>query len=331
MTLTPEMLDALRPMHLWFDRDGAIRRSGPTLRKLLAPRDPQEHQLLELFEPLRPRGIGSVADLIRHSSRGLRLRLRHRPGTIFVGHAVPDGAGGGVLDLSFGISVAEALRHHTLTGADFPPTDQTVELLFLIESKSAAMESAIRLNNRFQSARLAAEARAKTDPLTNLLNRRGAEEELDRLSATGVPFAVIQIDLDRFKLVNDGEGHAAGDRVLRIVAGHLGRCTRLGDTAARLGGDEFLLILPDPPGPDELIAAGKRLIRQIETPIQFRGTSLSVSASLGIAYGGGVPGAESRSVVDAADAALYAAKGDGRARVALAPGNAFIGTKRDAS
>ena len=319
MSLTPEMLDALRPMHLWFGAEGRILRAGPTLRKFLAPRDPRGGQFLDLFEPLRPRGIGSVADLLRHSSRRLRLRLRHRPGTVFVGHAVPDAAGGAVLDLSFGISVAEALRDHTLCGADFPPTDHTVEMLFLIESKSAAMDSAIRLNNRLQSARLAAELRAKTDPLTDLLNRRGAEEELDRLAASGTPFAAIQIDLDRFKLVNDTQGHAAGDRVLRIVAGRLGRCTRYGDTAARLGGDEFLLILPDPPGPEELLATGRRLIRQIEAPIPFRGTTLSVSASIGIAYGSGAPGSDSRAVVDAADAALYAAKGKGRARVALAP------------
>lgn len=331
MSLTAEMLDTLRPMHLWFAADGQIVRSGPTLRKLLLPCEPCGLPLFDLFEPLRPRGIETVTDLLQRSSRRLRFRLRLRPGTTFVGHVVPDGAGGGVLDLSFGISVAEALRDYTLSGGDFPPTDQTVEMLFLIESKSAAMDSAIRLNNRLQSARLAAEERAKTDTLTDLMNRRGAEEELDRLAARGTPFAAIQIDLDRFKLVNDTQGHSAGDRVLRIVADHLVRCTRHGDTAARLGGDEFLLILPDPPGPEELVATGRRLIRQIEAPIQFRGSTLSVSASIGIAYGAGGPRTDGRMVVDAADAALYTAKAEGRARVALAPGADRLTSQPDAS
>ncbi|SFD55852.1 diguanylate cyclase domain-containing protein [Roseivivax sediminis] len=318
MSIPAAMLDRLCPMHLAVDGGGRITRIGPTLAKVVRSPSPEGTPLFDLFEVTSPRGVHSLDDLVRFSLRRLRLKLRRPPHTPFAGHFVAADTGGGVVDLSFGIAVASALRDHPLTSADFPPTDLTVEMLFLIESKSAAMDSALQLNQRLQSARLMAEEQAHTDTLTGLRNRRAVEVELAGLAARQDPFAVMQIDLDHFKAVNDTFGHGAGDRVLEAVADAMVAGTRRGDLAARIGGDEFLVIVPTPPNPETLRRTAERLIARIKVPVRYRGQLLQISASVGIAcHRGGPIGAPGR-LIEAADAALYAAKSAGRSRVVFA-------------
>jgi len=153
--------------------------------------------------------------------------------------------------------------------------------------------------------RLVAELRlaASTDPLTGLLNRRALEErgtyELARAHRTGLPFAALVIDIDRFKEINDRHGHAAGDAALVALARMLSTELRAIDAVGRTGGDEFAVLLPNTDTAGARVAA-ERLAARAEVAISI-GTAVY-----------GVDGHTAGELARAADAALYAAK---RARV----------------
>lgn len=128
--------------------------------------------------------------------------------------------------------------------------------------------------------------------------------------------AVFFIDLDGFKAINDDHGHEAGDYVLQQVAGRLSSCVRQMDTVGRLGGDEFLIILPKIKDVSVLEKIGKKVVRSVNKPIQWKKKSLSVSASVGIAIHPG-DGNEAGQLIKKADQAMYAAKKCGKNRCAL--------------
>jgi diguanylate cyclase (GGDEF)-like protein/PAS domain S-box-containing protein len=158
------------------------------------------------------------------------------------------------------------------------------------------------------------------DPLTGLANRTLCDDRLTlavaRSRRSGRPVAVLFIDLDDFKQVNDRHGHAAGDAVLAKIADRLARAVRPSDTVARLGGDEFLVICEDVDEPTAVALAG-RLAAVARRPIETAGMEHRFSASIGIALAGGEP-VEPRQLVSAADAAAYRAKERGRGKVELA-------------
>jgi diguanylate cyclase (GGDEF)-like protein len=311
-TVPEEILHLLCPMHVVLDPTGHIRQAGPTLHKLSC--DPLEGaRFLDIFEVYRPRTVASMEQLLQTEGRKIRLRLRSRMRTMLYGVLLSDGNGGAVINLSFGIYVVDAVRDYALTSTDFAPTDLAVEMLYLVEAKSAAMESSRNLNTRLQGAMVAAEERAFTDTLTGLRNRRALEAVLDRLRRTGDVYALMHIDLDFFKQVNDRMGHAAGDMVLRHVARVLGDVTRKEDTAARVGGDEFVIIFANLANPGRLGEIAARLIKRIEEPVSYEGRSCRVSASIGIAMShDGV--ADPAQLLECADEALYASKRLGRAQ-----------------
>ena len=164
---------------------------------------------------------------------------------------------------------------------------------------------------------------AVIDPLTGLHNRRYAMPQLaaiaERAAAEGTVFAVMVIDLDRFKSVNDRLGHAAGDAVLVEVARRLQANLREGDLLARIGGEEFLVALPCTSFNDACIAAD-RLCRAIEeNPIHLGlAPPLRVTISIGLAVSDEDFGAEAApKIVDRADRALLAAKAEGRNKVTI--------------
>jgi len=138
---------------------------------------------------------------------------------------------------------------------------------------------------------------SRTDPLTGCLNRRGLEDEVARAVAAGLPFAVVTLDLDDFKLVNDREGHAAGDAVLCAVVAHLQTALRPVDAVGRLGGDEFALVLP---GAGRDVAA--RIVDRAELAL-----TLTARASFGLAAYP-VDGTTSDALFRHADAGVYTAK-----------------------
>lgn len=161
--------------------------------------------------------------------------------------------------------------------------------------------------------------RATHDALTGLANRSRLAEELDRALgvAHGAPhlLAVLLVDVDRFKEVNDTFGHAVGDELLRVAARRLEVGCRAGDLVARLGGDEFLVVMPRVDEPDEAVAAAERLVRRFREPIDLVGQRMHLTLSVGVALATGDEPVD--EVLRRADVALYAAKGAGRDRVEL--------------
>lgn len=300
-------------MHLVLDGGGRIIRTGPTLRKLRPEAHCAGDRVFDLFDLIRPRGVCDMAGLRGAPGGTLRMKFRDAPHTAFKGILVPQPGGHAVVNLSFGISILDAVRDYDLTAADFAATDFAIELLYLVEAKTAAMEESRNLNRRLQGARIAAEEQAFTDTLTGLKNRRAMDHVMTRLPGGPADYALMHLDLDFFKAVNDTFGHAAGDYVLQEAARIMISETREEDTVARIGGDEFVLMFRLPTDRDRLAAIADRLIRRLQAPIRFGDQICHVSASIGIAIAG--QDAETPAdLLHRADLALYAAKRAGRGR-----------------
>jgi diguanylate cyclase (GGDEF)-like protein len=182
-------------------------------------------------------------------------------------------------------------------------------------------DDALAAQNR-ALAELSAQLRAQsvTDSLTGLPNRRAFDERLALETAVARRYsralAMVMLDLDRFKEVNDRFGHPAGDEVLRAVADVLDRQRRASDLVARHGGEEFAAILPHT-GARSAAAWAERVRRAIAA-LAFEGTP--VTASLGVAAVEGPTAVTPSALSEAADHALYAAKQAGRNRVCVAEG-----------
>jgi diguanylate cyclase (GGDEF)-like protein len=146
-----------------------------------------------------------------------------------------------------------------------------------------------------------------------------AEHALAAAERRGETAALVYLDLDGFKAVNDRFGHETGDRVLVAVAERLREWVRAGDTLARLSGDEFVLLVEDAKGEAGALAAGARLLDALRSPLRLGsdGEAVSVSASAGVALS--APGDTVDELLRRADAAMYGAKADGKDRCALAP------------
>ena len=154
---------------------------------------------------------------------------------------------------------------------------------------------------------------AQRDPLTGLLNRAGFEERLQQhlQRGQGPMLALLYIDLDRFKPVNDQHGHAVGDQVLRLFAQRLTRLVRPSDAVARLGGDEFAVLLPQVREVRSAHTVADTIIAAAGVPFNLHGLRVNIGASVGVATGAdaALGGAE---FVARADAQLYRAKAAGR-------------------
>lgn len=314
-TLFQEMLNVMCPMHVVLNTAGEVCFAGPTAQKLTPDQALVGRAFLDVFEIKRPREIASIGALREKAGTKLHLQLRHPPhrdlkGVLMEGPEV----GQMTVNLSFGISVVDAVQDYKLTAADFAPTDLTIEMLYLVEAKTAAMEASRQLNSRLQGARVAAEAQALTDTLTGLKNRRAMDRVLEDLIADGENFAVMHMDLDYFKAVNDTMGHAAGDFVLQQVAEIMLNEIRSRDTVARVGGDEFVIILRDVEEPEIIHQIATRIINKLSEPILFEGERCKVSGSAGTSLSKNYPVVTADQLLGDADVALYESKHRGRGR-----------------
>lgn len=273
--------------------------------------------LMTRAEALAPAAEDAAPDIFVVSSdldrpqAGLRLltdlrarsATRHAP----VMMVVPDGA-------RESAAMALDLGANDLVTGPFDPEEMALRL----HTQLARKQQADRLRASVHDGlRLAV-----TDPLTGLFNRRYALPHLARIAArardTGRPFAVMLIDLDRFKQVNDRHGHAAGDAVLAEMATRIAQNLRPVDLTARIGGEEFLVVLPET---DALraTATAERLRLRINgaaVPLPDAKGALFISASIGLAL---VQGAHEtmEQILARADQALYAAKSEGRNKVTV--------------
>jgi diguanylate cyclase (GGDEF)-like protein/PAS domain S-box-containing protein len=154
------------------------------------------------------------------------------------------------------------------------------------------------------------------DQLTGLANRAlftdRVAHALARATRHGKTPAVLFLDLDDFKRVNDTLGHAAGDELLRAVTGRLATCVRVSDTCARLGGDEFAILLEDANGRDDAVRLAERIIPMLRSPFTLGPTVAQVGVSIGIAIA--EPGGDADALLRNADLAMYIAKSEGKSR-----------------
>jgi diguanylate cyclase (GGDEF)-like protein len=315
VTLGQAALNALMPLHLTLDESGRVVSVGPTLAKLFPPGALVGQVFLDLFEVRRPGGIATMADLQRRAGAKLTVVARGgAAGSGFAGIAQPLSQGGMVVNLSFGIGIIEAVHAHGLTDADFAATDLAMELLYLVEAKSAVMDELRALNLRLQGAKRMAEAQALTDTLTGLQNRRALDIAMAETLDRQVPFGLMHIDLDYFKAVNDTLGHAAGDHVLREVARVLGEETRRDDTVARIGGDEFVVVFPRLTERGALSRIAERIVSRLSEPFPHDGHLCRISASIGISVSTAYDTLSAERILNDADAATYVSKHAGRGR-----------------
>ena len=278
-----------------------------------------------------------------HMSQGLclidgegRVALANGRFREILGTGMPEATTGrsahAVLDAAFGTLAADAfLREHLRSepAGDRPARSEIVQAdrTFSVATRRLAGGGWVStFTDVSERRRFEARIRylAAHDPLTGLANRATLQEHLvaalGRAARSGWtggdegqgPCAVLYIDLDRFKPINDTLGHAVGDRLLQEVAGRLRAAVRLQDVVARLGGDEFALVLRGV-DPDRLPAMAERIIEALNQPYAVDGLSLSVGASVGIAVAL-EPGRAPGDLLREADLALYRAKHEGRNR-----------------
>ncbi|MCW1382467.1 EAL domain-containing protein [Novosphingobium sp. KCTC 2891] len=160
---------------------------------------------------------------------------------------------------------------------------------------------------------------AHHDPLTRLANRAEFQARLDQHLAAaprGGQAALLFVDLDNFKLINDSMGHATGDRVLAEAASRLSQRVSARDLVARLGGDEFAVLLRRPRSPAAVMELAQAIVRDIGLPMEADGRILQVGASIGVAMAPDHAG-EGEGLLRAADMALYDAKAQGRGQASL--------------
>ena len=156
---------------------------------------------------------------------------------------------------------------------------------------------------------------AHYDPLTGMPNRRlladRLEQAIARSARSGKSLAVCQLDLDGFRQINERHGHGAGDALLKAVANHLKHALRAEDTLARLGGDEFALLLADIDSPADCANILNRVLAAIATPVSIAGTTLQISASIGVSL---YPddNVDGDTLLRHADQAMYLAKESGK-------------------
>jgi diguanylate cyclase (GGDEF)-like protein len=245
---------------------------------------------------------------------------------IFFATVTPDGSfavtDGRDLIFALLVALAAALTGHVLLFRRHVRGFAQLRALRDLQRSETRQRSELQLVQR--SLKLA----ARTDGLTGTGNRLRLDEDLrtarGRLARTGVPFGLLEVDLDHFKAINDAFGHLAGDEVLRRVAGTLRGALREGDSVYRYGGEEFLVLLGDVSG--GVRGAGERVRAAIEdlaighpSNAPFARVTISVGAAL---FGPADWAATNDQWFSRVDVALYRAKAEGRNRVAVAPATA---------
>ena len=284
---------------------------------LLIEDNPGDARLIELMlaeDPDSPFRLSCVDRL----SRGLEALTAEKPGLVLLDLSLPDSHGLETFDKVYAHSPTVPII--VLTGND----DQMIALSavktgaqdYLIKGKLdrellvRAMQYSIE-RKRYQEQ---LEHQANYDALTGLPNRNLLHDRLKQAvyaQRHARAIAVVFIDLDHFKFINDSLGHSAGDKLLQQMADRLRDAVRDGDTVSRLGGDEFILVLNDQQNEDIIFRAMQRIIGEVSKPVVIDGQELTVTCSAGISL---YPqdGPDVDTLLKNADAAMYRAKEHGR-------------------
>jgi len=313
-----DVLERFMPMAVLMDSDWRIQRIGPTFDKLGLGSDNLGKYLLDIFEVTQPRRFlqgelalhktggkikGHFKDIANAKMKGFVQKLSNEQGFL--------------IDFSLGAGLTKVVQAKGLLARDFSPADASLDLLYLVEMQQALLAEARRATFKMSVDRRSALSKADTDALTGLSNRRGLDAFVRRIMGrkTFVPFALIMIDLDFFKAVNDNHGHAAGDGVLREVAQRLLKLTRRGDLVARSGGDEFNIILPNFTDSNAAIGLSERIIEELRKPVLFENKVCQIGASIGMTIVS--EKIDFHKTEQAVDRALYTSKQAGRGTVTI--------------
>ncbi len=200
-----------------------------------------------------------------------------------------------------------------------PSEDRPGEMDIIYAGRNVSLR--VAAEQALEASRLELERLARVDTLTGVANRRQFDERLSlalmRLRRYELPVALMYLDIDHFKQINDTHGHAVGDEVLRVFAHRLLNSVRATDLVARLGGDEFVVLIEDAalPAAAEIIA--RKLLEMMRGPVAVDGNMLAVTTSAGIAFSS-LP-IDATTLMAAADSALYEAKKAGRSTYRLKP------------
>ncbi|MEM7410681.1 MAG: EAL domain-containing protein [Myxococcota bacterium] len=312
-------------------RDESVQRHGgvtPPFRTLLLSADPDcraqvEHALLrgqdeeefalfsthDVEEAIAQLGAESFEALLIDLSGFAGERLAHLERVRRAGVRLP------VLILSDEDDQDEALAA-LRTGAQDYVAFPAEGGRRLVRSLRHAMERH-RLIDELEAARHSALHAATHDALTQLPNRYLLEQQMQRVlpqaARSRTSAAILYLDLDRFKSINDTLGHSAGDAVLTQVSQRLARCTRLGDVVARVGGDEFLILLSEIGGDHAPSAVANKIHAEMREPFRLNGREFWIGVSIGISV---FPrdGSNPEALIRSADLALYQAKSNGRSQ-----------------
>lgn len=222
--------------------------------------------------------------------------------------------------LAYRIQILKQERAAALEHADREKSERLRHIQASAEQLSLAVEARTaelaEANRHLSAQEVELKQAAFHDPLTELPNRRFLIERIEQAMSEarqrGESVALLLIDLDHFKPINDGYGHDAGDLLLRTLGQRLRSLVRSSDMAARLGGDEFAVLLTGPDAEQDAAPIAERLLNELSRPVLYRGVGLAVTVSVGAAF---FPrhADEFSQLYKAADEALYQAKQRGRA------------------
>ncbi len=259
-------------------------------------------------EATRDEALSAVATLLEDVPGASASVVDTGPGTAAEPERGP--AGSQVLDIPLPVHQRHGMALRIRS--DRPLPEEVGDALLIVAAQFALALTNVTLTEDLRR-------RASHDPLTGLANRRTMQELLTAgLGSAGAhTVAVLMLDLDGFKHVNDTLGHAAGDALLVEVAQRLKQQVRDGDTVARLGGDEFVVILPRIHDVADVFAVGNRLLAAARLPVRIDDRTVTVGASIGMTVA--EPGATPLDVLHQADTAMYEAKRSGKNQVCAAP------------
>jgi diguanylate cyclase (GGDEF)-like protein len=310
-----EILDSVTNPMVVVDGAGCIVRANPAWDDLWPNRRPdpdhpsQRWAGVPYTDVLAPEAVDGIGDL-EHALAGV-LDQRHGTTDVDVALRARDGADQvpTVIDADAGPTTLDADQPMWLGVRVTPLRDRRGAIL---------IHTDITERKRTQAQ---LEVQAARDVLTGLANRSTFEERLARALVVSRPdgdrVAVLFIDLDGFKPVNDTYGHAIGDEVLRSIGRRIGSVVRGSDTAGRLGGDEFAVLIDPLTDASVASASADRILAALSSPIRTNAGEVTLGASIGVAVVGTPTSESAASVIQRADAAMYASKQQGGARATV--------------